>query len=238
MKLNHRGVFLAIMSSAACSAPAESRDTDVGVDVKAADDSAVEHDSSAFDWSSDPDRRISSLIPAEIAAICANVERRVDVECTPEGGESYTILETPGARDCIAALESLADSEDEACILVVDVVECWNAEPCERLDTGVCRLECPERKACWGYSVEECRAAEQWCWLRSGTRFDSENDCFVETDAYCMPNNYGCTQSPTTAQDPDGACWGFSSGCELPEGWSGGDYEGESCSFEGASPCP
>lgn len=234
---------------ASCSAEPSDQDPDLGEadagtahampDATASD--APDTQASGWTPGSDPDKRLGDLTDADFELICADVERQVDLECgtDPETGEPIIYRETPGRRDCIAALEKMKEYESEVCLLADDVASCWAADFCDRRQTEVCDITCPEYEACWTYGVDDCEErGGDWCTVIGGQKYDPENDCFVQQDVYCSPSNFVCANAFTTALDPEGECWLFNSICPIPDGWEHEDGE-RTCPYLGdAETCP
>jgi hypothetical protein len=85
----------------------------------------------------------------------------------------------------------------------------------------------PECARCQTLAEEDCRA-DPFCWARDGTRVDPERNCSETRFGGCLRGDLGCGDALTTATDPGGACWQFSSGC-VPSAFepatAGCDYE-------------
>lgn len=167
------------------------------------------------------DRRVADITDAEIEAICEDVESVSGVQCgtDPETGEPSYIDDSPSAQDCRDALERRRARE--SCVPIADLVDWWQATPCERDQRDVSVPACPEYEACWSYSVEECVTdGAEYCVTVDGLRYDSERNCTIHEPAYCMPDGAGCNGMIVSMESPDGVCWDITADCGKPDGWT------------------
>ncbi len=167
----------------------------------------------------DANETVAHLSDAQIAALCADVAPQPACEV---GGERGPRSYDDTAADCVEKVTRVRDDVSNAglCFPAKQFETCWRADPCEPASVACRTLECPpDFDACYEKSVDDCES--EFCFIRNGRLPNADGTCLEEMPAYCSSRlDTGCDTVETSATDPSGTCWKFSSSCELPDTWT------------------
>ncbi len=86
-----------------------------------------------------------------------------------------------------------------------------------------CQAECSDTSCDYCADLDEAACSrDAFCQPEQGKPLDTDDTCFLPPQfAGCLPGDRACDEAESTALDPDGACWHFSSICNL----EGFDYD-------------
>ncbi len=163
------------------------------------------------------DDRVTDLTDSQIREICADVEPFSNVECVV-GAETTQISSTTTSYDCERLLTGFREEISTSCLRAQSLAYCWQADPCERVFSSECALECPEQRDCYQQDVDACDP--EWCYLATEQRLSDDGTCYETQPAFCLPKDRNCNNVVLNAIDPQGQCWLLSGDCGLPKGWS------------------